>query len=360
MKSNLFIPRKIKVGFQNRDGTYTGKLAYVIYYDEKGRLRKEASWENWRNKDIEPLEYDNEPLEGFVLNKKVGGYACDWGNFRQAYVRVYDPRGFEFEITVPNLLYILEHTSSIKGKGLEGSFVYGWDGTDLVLIPTCSPDYASLSALNNKRFENDAIKAKDLKIGATYLTRKNERFTYMGRYYRYDYYGNASDKKKFFFFDHHYTDWHGVNIPHFVTYSSVAGLLIETESDQPAENYSELFEMLEGECMYSPHDPSKDEIKFYTADDLKKEYEGNKHEAELSTCIGHVQLLMENGKCRLATYSMFGRGESPLDSLFEMKQTANIYRHETVLVDPDEVIEKLHPTYILQYLANGRFYRRIT
>ena len=44
MKSNIFIPKTINVGYQNRSGTYTGKLAYVIYYDEKGKLRKEASW----------------------------------------------------------------------------------------------------------------------------------------------------------------------------------------------------------------------------------------------------------------------------------------------------------------------------
>lgn len=40
MKSNIFVPKKINVGFQNRDDTYTGKLAYVVYYDEKGKLRK--------------------------------------------------------------------------------------------------------------------------------------------------------------------------------------------------------------------------------------------------------------------------------------------------------------------------------
>ena len=40
-----FIPKKIKVGYQDRDDTYTGKLAYVIYYDEKGKLRKENSWQ---------------------------------------------------------------------------------------------------------------------------------------------------------------------------------------------------------------------------------------------------------------------------------------------------------------------------
>ena len=38
MKSNIFIPKKINVGYQNRSDTYTGKLAYVIYYDEKGSV----------------------------------------------------------------------------------------------------------------------------------------------------------------------------------------------------------------------------------------------------------------------------------------------------------------------------------
>lgn len=41
--NNIFIPKEITVGFQNREGTYTGKLAYVIYKDENGKLRKEQS-----------------------------------------------------------------------------------------------------------------------------------------------------------------------------------------------------------------------------------------------------------------------------------------------------------------------------
>lgn len=31
--ANLFIPQKLKIGFQKREGTFTGKLAYIIYYD---------------------------------------------------------------------------------------------------------------------------------------------------------------------------------------------------------------------------------------------------------------------------------------------------------------------------------------
>lgn len=39
----MFIPKKIKVGYQNRQDTYTGQLAYIIYYDKSNKVRKEAS-----------------------------------------------------------------------------------------------------------------------------------------------------------------------------------------------------------------------------------------------------------------------------------------------------------------------------
>ncbi len=61
----LLIPSKIRVGFQNRSGTYTGKLAFVIFYDQKGVLRREPSWQSWRDKTIDPVDFDNNPtLDG--------------------------------------------------------------------------------------------------------------------------------------------------------------------------------------------------------------------------------------------------------------------------------------------------------
>lgn len=40
MNTNIFVPTKINVGFQERKDTYTGKLAYVIYFDEKVNYEK--------------------------------------------------------------------------------------------------------------------------------------------------------------------------------------------------------------------------------------------------------------------------------------------------------------------------------
>ena len=85
--NKLIIPAKMKAGFQNRSDTYTTKLAYVIYYDHKGVLRKEVSWENWRDKKIDPIDFPNDPMDGFVLNKNVGGYKSDW-NYRSSKIQI--------------------------------------------------------------------------------------------------------------------------------------------------------------------------------------------------------------------------------------------------------------------------------
>ena len=63
--------KKIKVGFQERSDTFTKKLAYVIYYDQKGKLRKEKSWNSWKDDKIQDLDFDNIPTSGFVLNKML-------------------------------------------------------------------------------------------------------------------------------------------------------------------------------------------------------------------------------------------------------------------------------------------------
>ena len=124
MKSNLFIPKKIHVGFQNRSDTYTGKLAYVIYEDEKGKLRKETSWNSWRDKNIEVKVLDNKPINGFTFNKDIRRESYYWGNGRNVF-RVYDQRDFEFEISAGNLVGILAH-SDISKREITEECVFAW------------------------------------------------------------------------------------------------------------------------------------------------------------------------------------------------------------------------------------------
>lgn len=287
MKSTVYIPKKCKVGFQNRNDTYSGKLGYIIYHDGKV-WRKENSWENWRQKegtpeeienlltefkkrynhlpdvssinsleelkekylwatskfgtDVIPIEFENTPVEGFVLNKKVGGDRYSW-NPRQTYTRVYDPRGFEFEITIPNLLYILENTNSIKGKGLEGKFVYGWSGKDLILVPENSPEYQDMLGFTS--LQSKKVNKKDLIKGATYVSKNNEKYLYMDLSFHYPA-GNILNKskaRKFFFYN-------------LVTKSleirtSLEFLAELVTSDFP-DDYADYVEKLESHYEYSP------------------------------------------------------------------------------------------------------------
>lgn len=195
--SKLFIPDKLKVGFQNRGGTYTGKLAYVIYIDKKGVLRKEASWQSWRDNAINPLDIDNEPTEGFVLNKGVGGNKGSYGwDTRNEYIRVYDPRDFEFEISVANLLFILRECDCSMGKGLEGKFVYSWEGTQLVLLPVESIDFKQ--SKNYMNLQECKITKQEMIPGKTFLTKKEEELIYVGWY---DYHELTRKGKKYIFWD---------------------------------------------------------------------------------------------------------------------------------------------------------------
>lgn len=175
----IYIPKQLHIGFQNRKDTYTGKLAYVVYHDGK-KIRKETSWNSWRDDSINPIVTANEPTSGFVLNKGVGGVRQSYGwNARNEYIRIYDPRDFEFEISVSNLLFILRECDCSKGKGLEGEFVYAWDGTELVLLPVISDDYKKSQDYSNKLDEKFSL--KNLIVGNIYQMKSGENQTYLGR-----------------------------------------------------------------------------------------------------------------------------------------------------------------------------------
>ena len=311
MNSKLFIAEKVKVGFNPRPDTYSGKLGYVIGYDGK-KWRKEPSWDGWRyhymddaeyqqkrreqydfntsqqkknhanmvksytqdpnrnswykqyadmtedeylseyvgsyekftpnlgrfssDEGLKPIEFDNVPTEGFVLNKKVGGYSNGWDH-RSTYCRVYDPRGFEFEISVPNLLFILQECNAYKGKGLEGEFVYAWDGKDLVLLPASSSDYQESQKFT--KLQSGKVSTKDLVEGCVYKMKNMEEFIYLGKFNWFtEGYDNSITVKKNYVF-------HMVEKPAYGdSLMSVSGLanFVQRVTDIPVSNYAELLD----------------------------------------------------------------------------------------------------------------------
>ncbi len=416
MKSNIFIPKTINVGYQNRSSTYTGKLAYVIYYDEKGKLRKEASWNSWRDEKIPNEEFDNVPTTGFVLNKKVGDYSSGWDH-RQAYCRVYDPRNFEFEITIENLLYILENANSIKGKGLEGEFVYGWDDKDLVLIPVESPDYKQITEYNKIVHNNESIKAKDLIIGATYLTKNNQERIYMGKFdyyshgyrwlengeykiskklddhYRYEIpYDNIDyPYGKYFWFAYKDYDYNYVNEKKvykdnykwcFEQYKSISkNKFITCVNDKCTQEYSEIYESMIRTNQFSPRD--FDNLKYipYTFEEFKKnaeKIEDRYNQGRFNIynrnyfSDGYYEYEIEcDNETNLWTVKQHYLRTNDKDFynrfIFKNEEKNYCYRNEIVkriipmTIIPmtiEELYERLKPCYKEIYLQNGKLFKR--
>jgi hypothetical protein len=195
--NELYVPKRIKAGYNERSDTYSGKLAYIIYWDEKGKLRKENSWRSWMEEELGEDDFDNVPTSGFVLNRAVGGVKRSWSrNARMEKVRVFDPRGFEIEIDMDNLLFILQENSSIVGKGLEGEFVYAWEGTKLMLLPTNCKEYQDAELFTS--LQGKKLSKADMLEGCSYITNKGKNIIYLGRFdfhqMRYVYWG---DRKKY-------------------------------------------------------------------------------------------------------------------------------------------------------------------
>lgn len=184
LSNKLYIPNTVVTGFQNREGTFTGKLGYVIYKDHTGKLRKEKSWNSWRDHAIDPLEFENTPQTGFTFNKGIvrGGY--DWFSEQTTKVRVWDPRDFEFEISVGNLIALLMH-SDVSKRDIQQPCVYAWSGTELVLLPINSDEYKESSKFTEK--QKIKFSAKDLVVGHTYTLKKDNRdVVYLGRLDQYE------------------------------------------------------------------------------------------------------------------------------------------------------------------------------
>lgn len=406
--NTIFVPKIINVGYQNRVGTYTGKLAYIIYTDEKGTIRKKASWDSWRDNDIEPDTFDNTPISGFVLNKKVGDTCSHW-NFRQAYCRVYDPRGFEFEITIENLLYILENTNSIVGKGLEGEFVYGWSGKDLILLPTNSPDYKEIMSYTNAICSKNKITAKSLIVGATYLGKDGFNYIYLGKHTEYDYptkfykENQREDGKQFWFWkinpeknpypfvidtggydvdkicfkNIHYEG----DIGDYITRKSISNtFLIDIISSEPSIHMNAIMDVMNHNSLFSPVDITRKVIlhenEFDFINRIQRIYKERTEKGySMAARYCYITFFTQAEDGRIQNYVIGTDFNSRIFRIYPalpdeiwynsvwitplMSETAEEIGEELTYGKLREIYHKYHPCCCDIYLKNGVHYRRM-
>jgi len=391
MKTKIYIPKRINVGYQERKDTYTGKLAYVIYFDEKGKLRKETSWESWRDENIPNNIYDNEPLEGFVINKNAGGIENSWSrDVRKTYVRVYDPRGFEIEITIPNLLWILECCTSTKGKGLEGEFVYGWDGKDLLLVPTSSPDYQECITYSQMINKRDFLKPSELKIGYLYETRKGEKYIYVGRYNEYLYdrayekHGHPDDYDKYtlkykysedyirykiesklqYWFLEMKTNCNGETYYNVLRRTTVNNFISRPLTNLPVDNYAELFaNQIESSSTFSQVDFENEELVLLDYDVVEKGLFECIEKSNTGDIVSYFYDFFNGGSYRY--YDEQTQKVKSLNlhyhkkaKLFYIQGEYNyFYTDRSKGCTLKEIFKKYPPAKTIIYLSNGKVYK---
>lgn len=196
MQSNLIIPKDIMVGLQGRSDSLTEKLGFITFHDGK-ILRQEKTWNNWRDQKQTPLELKNEPTSGFIVSKGVKRYGY-YGSGRSV-VRIYDPRGFEFEISLDNLVFVLMH-SNVSMQDIQEKCVYAWNGKNLVLLPVNSEEYQESIKYTEK--QNVKFSAKNLVLGHTYSHKKlEEHYIYIGMqdYFEYNYLRLSKKREHIFY-----------------------------------------------------------------------------------------------------------------------------------------------------------------
>lgn len=173
------LPKQIQVGLQKRSDTTFGLLGYATFNDEKGKLRKEKSWTNWKDPDLGIIEVDNSPRYGFRLST-TSKRSTDWFGSGRHVIRVTDPKGFCLEITPENLLELLHNTSVVNGV-IQSKCVWIWHrGGNLALVNEGADLYyeaVKYTELSNKKFSK-----RDLNIGDTVLLADGSQGIWLGRH----------------------------------------------------------------------------------------------------------------------------------------------------------------------------------
>ena len=105
--------KKIRIGFQNRKDALSGKLAFLSFSKDGKNLVNKTVFNKWCDNSIKKEKFENNFIAGFVLSK---------ANLHQLYqrtigfVRVYHPNGFDFEIPLENVYYLMQYTLIDHGQ----------------------------------------------------------------------------------------------------------------------------------------------------------------------------------------------------------------------------------------------------
>ena len=187
---SIKFPDKHYVGFQARPSHDEVPLGFMTPFGtDKAFEKRKGTVDTWsrgggyygRNEAQDKLPaqtYDNKPMVGFKLGRNVRhGYGWGQGNVKW---RIEDPRGFELEITSPNLAQIMGFCTIQEGEILE-ECIWARMGNENILVPVNSDVY--MNAIKNTERMAKSASLKDLKIGDSAVFHNGDQGIYYGAYF---------------------------------------------------------------------------------------------------------------------------------------------------------------------------------
>jgi len=194
---SIQIPDQMFVAFvrSNQDG-YVHK-GYTIPYgtdsaSKKRQLNLRHSTHADREGGLEPVVLENKPMYGFKISRKLR--ANGWRSDIQT-VSIEDPRGFEFEVSVANLIMLTDSNLIHNGEIIQ-QCVWARDGAINILLPINSQPY--LDAVVNTERVSKRVNTRSVKPGNKVLLHDGIKGVYMGSMYTImrDYNRNLSISQK--------------------------------------------------------------------------------------------------------------------------------------------------------------------
>jgi hypothetical protein len=180
---------EVPLAFMTEDGT------------DKAAMKRKETVDSWvkRNKNSHTEVLDNIPLVGFRLGRSIKR-SRNWGGGNVKW-RIEDPRGFELEITSPNMANILASAVIDNGEILNECIWARLQG-DNVLLPTSSELY--ITAQENSERQTKSVAPSSVKRGWRIVLKNGITGIYCGTFYQIEYgkregegrYGYCDSSKK--------------------------------------------------------------------------------------------------------------------------------------------------------------------
>jgi hypothetical protein len=173
---------KLYVTFR-RHGNSMPVAQLVNYIDNKTNLRirdRMDEWARWGSYGKDPLNsltIDNKPMVGFRISRSQindGWYQTP------EYIRIEDPRGFEVDITIPNMIMLTNDNALVNGEIMH-ECIWGRDNAVNVLLPVNSLPYRE--AVSNTDRQKTHVHVSKLKLGDHVTLKNGQSGRYMGKLY---------------------------------------------------------------------------------------------------------------------------------------------------------------------------------